>query len=108
MPTETAMRVTVPVSYRMPKPLFQRATRYAESVYQPTAVIFRLALAEFLDTHDVPDRRPSGLSVIFPPVNSPDRGDDTAQPVDAQALAPESTPALSAIPYTGGVTGPTE
>jgi len=108
MPKETAMGTTVPVSYRMPKALFDRAVRYAEAVYQPSAVIFRLALAEFLDTHDLPERRPSGLSVIFPPVNRPDRGDVSAQPVDAEALASKSTPAVSAIPYKGGVTDPTE
>ena len=108
MPKETAMGTTVPVSYRMPKALFDRATRYATAVYQPTAVIFRLALAEFLDTHDVPERRPSGLSIIFPSVTTPDRADESPQPVDATALPGESPTPLSSLPYIEGLTGPSE
>jgi hypothetical protein len=106
MPKETAMGATVPVSYRMPKALFERATRYATAVYQPSAVIFRLALAEFLDTHDVPERRASGLSVIFPPVTTPDRGEISPQHVEPTGHLALSPDALSDLPYMEGVTGP--
>jgi hypothetical protein len=106
MPKETAMGTTVPVSYRMPKALFDRATHYAHAVYQPTAVIFRLALAEFLDTHDVPNRRSSGLTVIFPPVTMPDSAAESLQPVAPEALPGESSTPLSSLPYTEGLTDP--
>ena len=105
MPIETAMGQTVTVSYRMPKVLFDRATRYAQAVYQPNAVIFRLALADFLDTHDLPERTPSSLSVIFPPVNRPDRADEPPQPVATTALPDTSVIPVSPSPYMEGVTG---
>ena len=112
MPRKRQTQRTQQVTFRVPRDLYDRLGKIADSVYQPMPVIFRAAFAEYVKNHRPVRHTNHGISIVWPIPKSSDEEvnhvteDDTPLSPESATTSPRNDAGVSGPPNKGGLDTP--